>query len=154
MKFWNITLSEELYGGIKIKYEDVYSRKNLRFYVTDKPIGVDGFAPSIEELEAKYRFDPLRQGLREGAHLFCVNMGMQIGIFRLTGSPRPPTGLLSYDGPLTDREVKANALKQAEYYREHGPSGGSVALIIILVLIVLAGAAAAGFFLLRKRKTD
>jgi len=39
MKFWNVTLSEEIYGGIRVKFENLYSRKHLRFYVTDKPIG-------------------------------------------------------------------------------------------------------------------
>jgi len=109
--------------------------------------------PGLEDLE-KYRFDPIRQGLRQGTNLFVINMGMEVGIFRLTGTPRNAENVLSDDGPMNIDEIKLKQEQYKEEYAKNGTPFGVIIVILLVVVLVIAGIGGAIFFMLRKHKNE
>ena len=103
MNFWDAGVGELL--GVKIRFENDfsnYARNNLRFYISDVPIQEGSLMPTREELE-RYRIDPKRYEFVNGTNLFVINMGVEIGVFTVSGVTRKAKYLIP-EGERNKRE--------------------------------------------------
>lgn len=142
MNFWNNALVKRL-EGIEIKFTDIYSKRNMRFYRSRKPINQDvgSIQPNRGEVE-KYRFDPKRDRLKQGDHLFVINMGNKVGRFMLGGRQRP---LPNRPNLTPDWQAKIDPTNfnepeptlSSDQSDEGGISMGVIVVFIVVGVIVL-----------------
>lgn len=85
-------MAEVDWGGVNIRFADAYSKRNLRFYFSDKPIArlSTGINPTRKEYE-KYQVDVTQRGfkLKNKQQMLVINMGKDVARFTLSGLPKP-----------------------------------------------------------------